>query len=55
MFDGPELPGVSSVLLELHDLVLGTDGTDQVRAALNQLGFHQDQRVSSPEHLLFRR
>jgi FkbM family methyltransferase len=54
MFDGPELPGVSSVLLELHDLVLGTDGTDQVRAALNQLGFHQDQRVSSPEHLLFR-
>lgn len=54
MFNGAELPGVCNVLLELHDLVLGTRGTDQVRAALSGLGFHQDQRLSSPAHLIFR-
>jgi hypothetical protein len=30
-------------------------GTDRVRASLAAMGFHQDQRLSSPEHLVLRR
>jgi hypothetical protein len=55
LFDEAELPSVRTIILELHDLVLGTLGTDQVRASLKAAGFAQDQRLSSPEHLVFRR
>jgi FkbM family methyltransferase len=55
MFQGARLDGVSRIVLELHDRVIGTDGTDQVRASLRSLGFRQDVRISSPEHLVLRR
>jgi FkbM family methyltransferase len=55
MFDGAQLRGVTRIVLELHDRVIGPAGTDQVRASLRALGFYQDQRLSSPEHLVLRR
>ena len=55
LFDQAELSGVRTIILELHDLVLGTLGTDQVRSSLRAAGFAQDQGLSSPEHLVFRR
>ena len=55
LFDQADLARVRTIILELHDLVLGTLGTDQVRASLRSAGFAQDQRLSSPAHLVFRR
>ena len=55
LFDDAELPTVTRVVLELHDRVIGTDGTDQVRAQLKALGFEVDRGLSSPEHLVLRR
>jgi FkbM family methyltransferase len=55
MFEGAQLEGVTRIVLELHDRVIGPLGTDRVRASLAAMGFHQDQRLSSPEHLVLRR
>jgi FkbM family methyltransferase len=55
MFEGAQLEGVTRIVLELHDRVIGPLGTDRVRASLTAMGFHQDQRLSSPEHLVLRR
>ena len=55
LFDQAELPTVTKVVLELHDRVLGTDGTDRVRAQLSALGFGIDRSLSSAEHLVLRR
>jgi FkbM family methyltransferase len=55
MFDGAQLEGVDRIILELHDRVIGPLGTDRVRASLAAIGFQQDQRLSSPEHLVLRR
>jgi FkbM family methyltransferase len=55
MFEGTQLEGVTRIVLELHDRVIGPLGTDRVRASLTAMGFHQDQRLSSPEHLVLRR
>jgi FkbM family methyltransferase len=55
MFQNGQLDGVTRIVLELHDRVIGTDGTDQVRASLRCLGFRQDVRISSPEHIVLRR
>jgi FkbM family methyltransferase len=55
MFDGAQLEGVTRIVLELHDRVIGPLGTDRVRASLAAMGFHQDQRLSSPEHLVLSR
>jgi FkbM family methyltransferase len=55
MFDGAQLEGVTRIVLELHDRVIGPLETDRVRASLAAVGFHQDQRLSSPEHLVLRR
>jgi FkbM family methyltransferase len=55
LFDGTELPGVKKVVLELHDRVIGPDGTDQVRRKLAGMGFKEDRRLSSNEHLVLRR
>jgi FkbM family methyltransferase len=55
MFEGAQLEGVTRIGLELHDRVIGPLGTDRVRASLTAMGFHQDQRLSSPEHLVLRR
>jgi FkbM family methyltransferase len=55
MFESAQLDGVTRIVLELHDRVIGPEGTDRVRASLKALGFQQDTRVSSPEHLVLRR
>jgi FkbM family methyltransferase len=55
MFDGTHLPGVTRIVLELHDRVIGPEGTDRVRAQLRAVGFRQDQALSSPEHLVMKR
>jgi FkbM family methyltransferase len=55
LFDGAELPTVTKIVLELHDRVIGTQGTDRVRATLTQLGFREDHGLSTSEHLVLRR
>jgi FkbM family methyltransferase len=55
LFDGAELAGVKKVVLELHDRVIGPDSTDQVRRKLAGMGFKEDRRLSSNEHLVLRR
>jgi FkbM family methyltransferase len=55
LFDGAELPSVTKVVLELHDRVIGPEGTDRVRRMLAGLGFKEDRRLSSNEHLVLRR
>lgn len=55
MFEGAQLEGVTRIVLELHDRVIGPLGTDRVRASLAAMGFQLDQRLSSPEHLVLRR
>jgi FkbM family methyltransferase len=55
LFDGAELPTVTRIVLELHDRVIGPDGTDRVRAQLMALGYEIDRGLSSPEHLVLRR
>ena len=55
LFDGAELPTVTKIVLELHDRVIGPEGTDRVRAQLRELGFVVDRGLSSPEHLVLRR
>ena len=55
LFDGAKLPTVTRIVLELHARVIGSAGTDLVRAKLVKLGFEVDRRLSSPEHLVLRR
>lgn len=55
LFAGAELPTVSRIVLELHDRVIGTQGTDRVRATLAKLGFREDRGLSTNEHLVLRR
>jgi FkbM family methyltransferase len=55
LFDGADLPSVSKVVLELHDRVIGPDGTDRVRRLLAGMGFKEDRRLSSNEHVVLRR
>jgi FkbM family methyltransferase len=55
LFDGAYLPTVTRIVLELHDRVIGPDGTNRVRAQLSELGFEEDQGLSSPEHLVLKR
>jgi FkbM family methyltransferase len=55
LFDGAELPSVTKIVLELHERVIGPDGTDQVRRKLAAIGFKEDRRLSSNEHLVLRR
>jgi FkbM family methyltransferase len=55
LFDHAELGSVTRIVLELHDRVLGPAATDQVRAMLAGLGFEEDRRFSSPEHVVLRR
>jgi FkbM family methyltransferase len=55
LFDGAELSGVSKIILELHDRIIGTDGTEQIRSRLASMGFQEDHALSSPDHLVLRR
>lgn len=55
LFDQAELRGVRKIVLELHDRVIGPEGTDRVRQRLGEMGFTIDRRLSSHEHLVLRR
>jgi FkbM family methyltransferase len=55
LFNEANLPTVKKIVLELHDQVIGPDGTDRVRAQLADLGFEVDQALSTPEHLVLER
>jgi FkbM family methyltransferase len=55
LFEGARLPNVTKIVLELHDRIIGAPGTDRVRATLARMGFQEDRRLSSPEHLVLRR
>jgi FkbM family methyltransferase len=55
LFDGAELPSVRTIVLELHDRVIGPAGTERVRRNLTGMGFKEDRRLSSNEHLVLRR
>jgi hypothetical protein len=55
LFDDTDLPSVTRIVLEMHERVIGPDGTDRVRAKLSQIGFEVDRGLSSPEHLILRR
>jgi FkbM family methyltransferase len=55
LFDGAELPTVTRIVLELHDRVIGAQGTDRVRGTLANLGFKEDRGLSSHEHLVLRK
>jgi FkbM family methyltransferase len=52
LFDSAELSPVTKIVLELHDRVIGTDGTARVRATLTGLGFREDRALSTSEHLV---
>ena len=55
LFDRAQLPGVTKIMLELHERVIGEDKARQLRGALNALGFREDPGLSSREHLVLRR
>jgi FkbM family methyltransferase len=55
LFDRAQLPGVTKILLELHERVIGEAKARQVRSALAALGFSEDRGLSSREHLVLRR
>jgi len=55
LFDGAELPTVTKIMLELHHRVIGTQGTDRVRATLTKLGFREDRGLTTNEHLVLKK
>jgi len=55
LFDRAQLPGVSKIMLELHERVIGETKARRVRDALTALGFREDRGLSSREHLVLRR
>jgi FkbM family methyltransferase len=54
LFEGAKLPGVTKIVLELPQQVIGPDGVDRVRKRLAKMGFKEDRGLSSNEHLVFR-
>jgi FkbM family methyltransferase len=55
LFDRAQLPGVTKIMLELHERVVGEAKAQRVRGALTALGFREDRGLSSREHLVLRR
>jgi FkbM family methyltransferase len=55
LFVGAQLPGISKVVIELHERIIGREAVGHVRAALNAAGFREDRGLSSREHLVVRR
>jgi FkbM family methyltransferase len=55
LFDRAQLPGVTKIMLELHERVIGKAKAQQVRGALADLGFREDRGLSSREHVVLRR
>lgn len=56
LFDGiVELPTVHSLLIELHQKVIGRDGIKRFFEKMHQLGFGYDQRFSHGKVVLFQK
>ena len=55
LFDAAQLPTVTKIVLELHERVIGTQGTDRIRAKLAGLGYREDLGLSTSEHLVLRK
>jgi FkbM family methyltransferase len=55
LFDQARLPGVTKIVIELHQRIIGEEKTREVRRALTALGFREDRGLSSREHLVLRR
>jgi FkbM family methyltransferase len=55
LFDRAQLRGVTKIMLELHERVIGEAKARRVRGALTALGFREDRGLSSREHLVLRR
>ena len=55
LFERARLSGVAKIVLELHERVVGEGKARRVRGALGALGFREDPRLSSLEHLVLRR
>ena len=55
LFQGAQLPSVTKIVLELHEQVIGTQGTDRVHAMLNRLGYREELGLSTSEHLVLRK
>jgi FkbM family methyltransferase len=55
LFDHAQLPGVTTIVLEVHERLIGRSKASQVRNALLALGFREHPGLSSREHLVLRR
>jgi FkbM family methyltransferase len=55
LFDQAQLPGITKLVMELHERVIGAESTARVRNLLTALGFREDRGLSSREHLVVRR
>jgi FkbM family methyltransferase len=55
LFDRAQLPGVSKIVLELHQRTLGEEKTARLRSTLAALGFKEDGGLCSRHHLVLRR
>jgi FkbM family methyltransferase len=53
LFDQAQLDGVTKIVLGLRERTLGEVKARRVRAALTALGFHEDPRFSSRDHLVW--
>src|SRR3954470_17905190 len=55
LFDGAQLPGVTKIVIELHERIIGADKSREIKRTLAALGFREDRGLSSREHLVLRR
>jgi FkbM family methyltransferase len=55
LFERAQLPGVTKIVVELHERIIGVTKAHEVRRALAALGFREDRGLSSREHLVLRR
>jgi FkbM family methyltransferase len=55
LFDHAQLPGITKMVMELHERIIGEESTGRVRGLLSALGFREDRGLSSREHLVLRR
>jgi FkbM family methyltransferase len=52
LFDAARLPGVRKIVLEMHEPMAGEGRARQVRGTLAGIGFREDSRFSSRDHLV---
>jgi FkbM family methyltransferase len=55
LFDRAQLPGVTKIVIELHERIIGVERSREILRVLAALGFREDRGLSSREHLVLRR